>query len=54
MPSAQNHRAANDAANPNDLAAWWLPFTPNRAFKARPRLISGAKGMYYYTPDGRA
>src|SRR3954465_9672989 len=54
MPSAQNLRAANDAANPNDLAAWWLPFTPNRAFKARPRLISGAKGMYYYTPDGRA
>src|SRR5215218_6669583 len=54
MPSAQNLRAANDAANPNDLAAWWLPFTPNRAFKARPRLISGAKGMHYYTPDGRA
>ena len=48
MPSAQNLRAANDAANPNDLAAWWLPFTPNRAFKARPRLISGAKGMHYY------
>ena len=54
MPSAQNLRAANDAANPNDLAAWWLPFTSNRAFKARPRLISGAKGMHYYTPDGRA
>ena len=54
MPSAQNLRAANDAANPNDLAAWWMPFTANRAFKARPRLISGAKGMHYYTPDGRA
>src|SRR5215208_3388803 len=54
MPSAQNLRAANDAANPNDLAAWWLPFTPNRAFKARPRLISGAKGMHYYRLDGRA
>src|SRR5215203_7314212 len=54
MPSAQNLRAANDAANPNDLSAWWLPFTPNRAFKARPRLISGAKKMHYYTPEGRA
>ena len=54
MTSAANLRPANDAANPNDLAAWWLPFTPNRAFKARPRLIAGAKGMHYYTPDGRA
>ena len=54
MTSAATLRPANDAAAPNDLAAWWLPFTPNRAFKARPRLISGAKGMHYYTPDGRA
>ena len=36
MPSAQNLRAANDAANPNDLDAFWLPFTPNRAFKKQP------------------
>ena len=54
MPSAQNLRAANDAANPNDLDAWWLPFTANRCLQARPRLIAGAKGMHYYTPDGRA
>jgi beta-alanine--pyruvate transaminase len=38
---------------PNDLEPYWLPFTPNRAFKARPRLIAGAKGMYYFAPDGR-
>ena len=38
---------------PNDLAAFWLPFTPNRAFKKRPRLISRAKDMHYYTPEGR-
>ncbi len=39
---------------PNDLAAFWLPFTPNRAFKKKPRLISRSKDMHYYTPEGRA
>src|ERR1700681_4305037 len=39
---------------PNDLEAYWLPFTPNRAFKAAPRLIARAKDMHYYTPAGRA
>jgi beta-alanine--pyruvate transaminase len=39
---------------PNDLAAFWLPFTPNRAFKKNPRLISRSKDMHYYTPEGRA
>ena len=38
---------------PNDLEPYWLPFTPNRAFKARPRLIAGAKDMHYVAPDGR-
>ena len=37
---------------PNDLAAFWLPFTPNRAFKKRPRLIARSKDMHYYTPEG--
>ena len=51
MPSASVGRAT---AIPNDLEAYWLPFTPNRAFKASPRLIARAKDMHYYTPDGRA
>jgi beta-alanine--pyruvate transaminase len=38
----------------NDLDAFWLPFTPNRAFKRSPRLFARAKGMHYFTPDGRA
>jgi beta-alanine--pyruvate transaminase len=38
---------------PNDLAAFWMPFTANRAFKAAPRLIAGAKGMHYIATDGR-
>ena len=47
-------RHATAATVPNDLEAFWLPFTPNRAFKAAPRLIARAKDMHYYTPDGRA
>ncbi|HWS76484.1 MAG TPA: aspartate aminotransferase family protein [Quisquiliibacterium sp.] len=35
------------------LDAFWMPFTANRQFKAAPRLLSRAEGMYYYTPDGR-
>src|ERR1700734_2557864 len=45
---------AQRAEVPNDLSAFWLPFTPNRAFKKRPRLISRAKDMHYFTPEGRA
>ena len=41
-------------AIPNDLESYWVPFTPNRAFKKAPRLIARAKDMHYYTPDGRA
>ncbi len=37
----------------SDMEAFWLPFTPNRQFKSKPRLLSKAKGMYYWTPDGR-
>ena len=42
------------AAVPNDLDAFWLPFTANRSFKKNPRMISRAKDMHYYTPDNRA
>jgi beta-alanine--pyruvate transaminase len=33
--------------------AHWMPFTANRDFKARPRIIVGAKGHWYETSDGR-
>jgi beta-alanine--pyruvate transaminase len=46
------HAVASQSV-PNDLEAFWMPFTANRAFKKNPRLISRAKGMYYYTPEGR-
>jgi len=37
----------------SDLEALWMPFTPNRQFKAKPRLLARASGMHYWTPDGR-
>ncbi len=40
-------------ALPNDLAPFWMPFTANRQFKAQPRLLASAEGMYYRTVDGR-
>ncbi len=35
------------------LDNFWMPFTSNRAFKAKPKLLAGAKGMFYTTQDGR-
>ncbi|ANB34004.1 beta-alanine--pyruvate transaminase [Rhodovulum sulfidophilum] len=40
-------------SSPNDLSAFWMPFTANRQFKAAPRMLVGAEGMYYRTADGR-
>ncbi|MDB9314468.1 aspartate aminotransferase family protein [Spirulina sp. CS-785/01] len=34
------------------LDAFWMPFTDNRRFKANPRLLASAEGMYYFRPDG--
>ncbi len=36
-----------------NLDNYWLPFTPNKKFKANPRLLTSAKGMYYKTDDDR-
>lgn len=36
----------------NSLEEYWMPFTANRAFKAAPRIITGAQGMYYTTDRG--
>ena len=38
---------------PNDIETYWLPFTGNRNFKAKPRLVVAAEGMHYTTDDGR-
>jgi beta-alanine--pyruvate transaminase len=36
-----------------NLEPLWLPFTANRQFKAAPRLLVAAEGMYYTTSDNR-
>jgi beta-alanine--pyruvate transaminase len=38
---------------PLDLSAYWMPFTANRDFKAAPRLLKSARGMYYEDVEGR-
>jgi beta-alanine--pyruvate transaminase len=38
---------------PNDLSAFWMPFTANRQFKKTPRMLVGADRMHYRTADGR-
>ena len=40
-------------AVPARTDAFWMPFTANRQYKAGPRLLASAEGMYYRTPDGR-
>src|SRR5687767_1017670 len=39
--------------SPNNLEAFWMPFTANRQFKGRPRLFVAAKDMHYTTIEGR-
>ncbi len=39
--------------NDLDMTNYWMPFTANKQFKAAPRLLKSAKGMYYTTVDGR-
>jgi len=37
----------------DNMAAYWMPFTPNKAFKANPRMFESADGIYFNTTDGR-
>ena len=41
------------SAAADKLDAYWMPFTANRDFKKKPRVIKGAAGHYYTTVDGR-
>jgi beta-alanine--pyruvate transaminase len=40
--------------NTPSLESFWMPFTPNRDFKAAPRLVASAQGVSYQTEDGRS
>jgi hypothetical protein len=52
MP-ASHAAPSNTPLTPEAMDAFWLPMTPNRAFKAKPRLFVAAEGMHYVEPDGR-
>jgi beta-alanine--pyruvate transaminase len=43
----------NRTAVPNSLNEHWMPFTSNKNFKANPRLITEAKGVYLKTHHGK-
>ena len=44
-------------AQPRTDAAWlephWMPFSGNRNFKARPRMVVSGEGAYYTDAEGR-
>ncbi len=42
----------SDRITARDLDAYWMPFTANRHFKASPRILVAAEGMYYTRDDG--
>ncbi len=41
------------SAHDESLQSLWMPFTANKAFKSRPRLLVSAKDMHYASDDGR-
>jgi beta-alanine--pyruvate transaminase len=43
----------NTVPSANNLEAFFMPFTANRQFKKNPRLLAKAKGVHYWTPEGR-
>ncbi|WP_439273834.1 aspartate aminotransferase family protein [Pseudochrobactrum sp. HB0163] len=43
-----------DFTNSPKLDNFWMPFTANRQFKAAPRMLATAEGMYYTDIDGNA
>ena len=40
------------SAIPNDLEAFWMPFTANQQFNSNPRILVRAENMHYKSHDG--
>jgi beta-alanine--pyruvate transaminase len=47
------HYAGQATRQPEAMDAFWMPFSANRQFKANPRLLASAYGMFYRSVDGR-
>ena len=43
----------NVPVTPNNLEAFWMPFTANRQFKKAPRMFVAADRMHYTTAEGK-
>jgi beta-alanine--pyruvate transaminase len=41
-----------EAAKPNSLESFWMPFSANRQFKQKPRMFVAADRMHYTTSEG--
>src|SRR5262245_18688577 len=41
------------AKSNDNLQHYWMPYTDNRRFKARPRLVASAKDMHFTTVEGK-
>lgn len=48
-----DHATLSGGFSREQMDAFWMPFTGNRNFKNKPRMITGAEGCYYTTADGR-
>ena len=53
LPSGEPSVSNRLNVAPNDMNAFWMPFTANRQFEKAPRLFAAAKDMHYTTVDGR-
>ena len=45
--------SSNNPLTREAMEPFWLPMTPNRQFKSKPRIFVGAEGMHYITDDNR-
>lgn len=48
-----DHYAQQATASPEQMDAFWMPFTANRQFKQQARMLASAAGMHYKSVDGR-
>jgi beta-alanine--pyruvate transaminase len=48
-----DHYGRQAISQPEAMDAFWMPFSANRQFKAQPRLLASAAGMFYRSVDGR-
>ena len=53
MRRAEHPLSSLSQQRPDTMDAFWMPFSANRQFKASPRLLVRAEGMYYHDVDDR-